>query len=113
VEDRLDPVASLMAGARYIADLRARIPDDVAEPERTWFALAAYNMGYAHLLDARALAESMGLKKNRWTDVRRAMSVMGDPKYAERLKAGPAKGGQALRFVQQVRAYQHILEAPL
>lgn len=112
VEDRLDPVESLMAGAAYIADLRARIPEGVEEPDRLWFALTAYNMGYAHLLDARALAESLGLNKNRWTDLRRALSMMGNPAYASRLKSGPAKGGQALRFVQQVRAYQHILEAP-
>lgn len=112
VEDRLNPAESIQAGARYIAELRSRVPDDVAEPERLWFALAAYNMGYGHLLDARALAESLGYKKNRWTDLRRAMSVMSDPRFANRLKYGPAKGGQALRFVQQVRAYQHILEAP-
>lgn len=112
VENRLDPVESLKAGAAYIAYLRGRIPEAVEEPDRLWFALAAYNMGYGHLLDARALAESLGLNKNRWTDLRRALSMMGNPAYASRLKFGPAKGGQALRFVQQVRAYQHILEAP-
>tara|TARA_R110000868_G_scaffold37106_4_gene131258 strand:- start:19393 stop:20892 length:1500 start_codon:yes stop_codon:yes gene_type:complete len=112
VANRLDPVESLLAGAAYIAYLRDRIPEDVAEPDRLWFALAAYNMGYGHLLDARALAESLGLNKNRWTDLRRALSMMGKPAYASRLKNGPARGGQALRFVQQVRAYQHILDAP-
>jgi len=112
VTDRLDPVQSIHAGARYIADLRDRMPDDVPEPDRLWFALAAYNMGYAHLLDARSVAEGIGLNKNNWTDLRRALSVMGDPTHAGRLKAGRAKSGQALRFVQQVRAYQHILESP-
>ncbi|MGV8996456.1 MAG: transglycosylase SLT domain-containing protein [Parvibaculaceae bacterium] len=112
VTDRLDPVQSIRAGARYIGDLRDRMPDDVPEPDRLWFALAAYNMGYAHLLDARAVAESMGLQKSNWTDLRRALSVMGNPAHAGKLKAGRAKSGQALRFVQQVRAYQHILESP-
>ncbi|MES1990303.1 MAG: transglycosylase SLT domain-containing protein [Pseudomonadota bacterium] len=112
VTDRLDPVQSIHAGARYIADLRDRMPDDVPEPDRLWFALAAYNMGYAHLLDARSVAEGMGFKKSSWTDLRRALSVMGDPAHAGRLKAGRARSGQALRFVQQVRAYQHILESP-
>lgn len=112
VEDRLDPVESLHAGARYIADLKARIPEEVRGPDRLWFALAAYNMGYAHMLDARALAEGLGLDKNRWTDLRRALSIMDKPGYASRLKYGRARGGQALRFVQQVRAYQHILDDP-
>lgn len=111
VTDRLDPIESIRAGAAYIADLRDRVPDGVPESERLWFALTAYNMGFGHMLDARALAESMGLNKNRWTDVRRALSVMSNPAYASRLKYGSAPGGQALRFVQQVRAYQHILDA--
>lgn len=111
VEDRLDPIDSIYAGARYIADLRSRIPEGVEEPDRLWFALTAYNMGFAHLLDARALAERLGLDKNRWTDLRRALSLIQKPQYAAHLKFGPAKGGQALRFVQQVRAYKHILEA--
>lgn len=111
VSNRLDPIESIRAGAAYIADLRDRVPDGVPESERLWFALTAYNMGFAHMLDARALAESMGLNKNRWTDVRRALSVMSNPAYADRLKYGQAQGGQALRFVQQVRAYQHILDA--
>ncbi len=111
VEDRLDPIDSIYAGARYIADLRSRVPEGVEEPDRLWFALTAYNMGFAHLLDARALAERLGLDKNRWTDLRRALSLIQKPQYAANLKFGPAKGGQALRFVQQVRAYKHILEA--
>jgi membrane-bound lytic murein transglycosylase F len=112
VENRLDPVASIHAGAAYIADLESRVPDGVAKGERLWFALTAYNMGFAHMLDARALAERLGLNKNRWTDLRRALSVMDKPEYAGSLKYGRAQGGQALRFVQQVRAYQHILDAP-
>jgi membrane-bound lytic murein transglycosylase F len=111
VADRLDPIDSIYAGARYLADLRTRIPEGVDEPDRLWFALAAYNMGFAHLLDARSLAERLGLNKNRWTDVRRALSLIGRPEHAANLRYGPAKGGQALRFVQQVRAYKHILDA--
>lgn len=111
VENRLDPIESIYAGARYIADLKSRIPDSVREGDRLWFALAAYNMGFAHLLDARTLAVRLGLDPDSWNGIRRALSLMGKPAYAAHLKNGPAKGGQALRFVQQVRAYQHILEA--
>lgn len=112
VENRLDPIASIYAGARYIADIEKRIPDSVREPDRIWFALAAYNMGFAHLQDARALAARLGLDPDGWTGMRRALSLIQKPAYAEHLKYGTARGGQALRFVQQVRAYHHILEAP-
>jgi len=110
VDDRTDPIASIRAGAKYIADLKSRIPEAVPEPDRVWFALVAYNMGFAHLMDARAQAERLGLDKNRWTDLRRALSVMDKPGYVGRLKYGRANAGQALRFVQQVRTYQHILD---
>jgi len=110
VDDRTDPVASIHAGAKYLADLESRIPEGVLNPDRVWFALAAYNMGYAHLLDARTQTEQLGLNKNSWTDLRRALSVMDKSGYVERLKFGRANAAQALRFVQQVRAYQHILD---
>ncbi|MDR3499506.1 MAG: membrane-bound lytic murein transglycosylase MltF [Parvibaculum sp.] len=109
--DRLDPIESIYAGARYIADLKSRLPEGVVEPDRLWFALAAYNMGFAHLMDARLLAERQGLDKNRWSSMRRVLPMLQQPEHADSLKYGPARSGQALRFVQQVRAYQHILEA--
>ncbi len=44
--DRLDPHQSIDGGARYLLRLQGRIPDRIPEPDRTWMALAAYNMGY-------------------------------------------------------------------
>ncbi len=38
-----------------LQDMMSKVPESVPENERIWFALAAYNMGYAHMLDARAL----------------------------------------------------------
>lgn len=111
VTNRLDPTQSIEAGARYIADLIAKMPDDIPEAERPWFALAAYNMGLAHLYDARQLATRMGLNRNSWTDLRRILPLLQRSEYASTLKSGGAAGGQAVRFVQQVRTYQHILEA--
>lgn len=111
VTNRLDPGQSIEAGARYIADLIAKMPEDIPQAERPWFALAAYNMGLAHLYDARVLASRMGLNRNSWTDMRRILPLLQRAEYASSLKSGGAQGGQAVRFVQQVRTYQHILEA--
>jgi len=111
VTNRLDPGESIEAGARYIADLIAKMPEDIPQAERPWFALATYNMGLAHLYDARVLAARMGLNRNSWTDMRRILPLLQRSEYAATLKSGGAPGGQAVRFVQQVRTYQHILEA--
>ncbi|MFO8155994.1 MAG: membrane-bound lytic murein transglycosylase MltF, partial [Thiohalospira sp.] len=56
IRNRLDPEQSITGGARYLARLRERVPEEVEEPDRTWFALAAYNIGMSHIYDARRLA---------------------------------------------------------
>ena len=110
VEDRLNPVESIDAAARYLADLKSRIPVSVEEPDRTWFALAAYNMGLGHVYDARALAARLGRDRDNWTDLRRVLPLLSNAAYAGSLKHGQARGGQAVHFVQQVRTYMHILD---
>ena len=108
VEDRRDPTESIAAGARYLAELKGKIPEAVAEPDRTYMALAAWNIGLGHLYDARVLAERLGRDKNSWADLRRTLPLLADPGH--NLRHGTARGGQAVHFVQQVRTYLHILQ---
>lgn len=110
VTDRLDAKQSIYGGARYLAELRDRVPDGVPEPDRLWFALAAYNMGFGHLLDARRLAERQGLDKNSWEDVESVIPLLARKKYYKTVPHGYARGFEAVRFVQMVRAYLHDLE---
>ena len=110
LEDRGDTTASIAAGARYLVDLKRRLPAAVQEPDRTWMALAAWNLGLGHVYDARALAERLGRDKNSWADLRRTLPLLADPARAGKLRHGPARGGQAVHFVQQVRTYLHILQ---
>src|SRR5258708_22978324 len=49
VSDRLDPHESALGAARYLHDLKDRLPLRITEPDRTWIALAASNIGIAHL----------------------------------------------------------------
>lgn len=55
--DRTDAEQSLDGGMRYLQDMMAKVPEAIPKEERIWFALAAYNMGYAHMLDAMALTK--------------------------------------------------------
>lgn len=110
VEDRLDPHQSINAAARYLADLKSRIPVSVEEPDRTWFALAAYNLGLGHIYDARALATRMGRDRDSWMELRRVLPLLNHSAHADGLRHGRARGGQAVHFVQQVRTYMHILD---
>lgn len=109
VEDRLDPEHSIMGGARYLARLHKRLPEEITEPDRTWFALAAYNMGIAHVLDARELAQHQGLNPNLWQDLKTVLPLLQKKQYYTTLKHGYARGLQALHYVQSIRDYHDLL----
>jgi len=111
VADRLDPQASALGAARYLRELKDRLPARIAEPDRTWLALAAYNIGIAHLEDARILAQKQKLSPDTWTAVKQALPLLALPEYYEDAKFGYARGGMPVAFVDRVRAYYAILLA--
>jgi membrane-bound lytic murein transglycosylase F len=110
VDNRLDARESIIAGARYLQLLKDQLPLHVAEPDRTWLALAAYNQGMGHLEDARVLAQRRGLNPDLWVDVKRVMPQIGNPAVAETLKHGSGHGGEAVIFVETVRMYDDMLQ---
>lgn len=110
VSDRLDPKQSIPAGAKYILKLKDIIPDKIPEPDRTYMALAAYNIGYAHVEDARVLAQRQGLNPNNWADVKKTLVMLNDPEYYVNAKYGYASGGAPVIFVESIRSYTRILE---
>ncbi len=109
VTNRLDAKQSIFGGARYFARLLRRLPGNISTEDRPWFALAAYNMGYAHLTDAMALAKSRGLNPNLWRDVRTVLPDMENPKVYQALPRGYANGRQAQDYVAAVRNFYDIL----
>ena len=109
VSDRLDPTQSIAAGARLLLMLKKKVPERVREPDRTWLALAAFNVGWTHLEDARVLAQQQKLSPDSWTDVKRSLPLLAKTEYAVRAKTGYARGGQAVIFVENVRALYDIL----
>jgi membrane-bound lytic murein transglycosylase F len=109
--DRLDPRASIEAAALYIRDLRDRLPARIKEPDRTWLALAAFNIGVGHLEDARVVAQKQKLNPDSWSDVRKALPLLALPEYYEQAKNGYARGGMPVAFVDRVRAYYDVLLA--
>jgi membrane-bound lytic murein transglycosylase F len=109
VKDRLDARESVVGGARYFALLKEALPPRLAEPDRTFLALGAYNLGVGHLEDARVLAQRAGLNPDKWQDVRQVIGKLTDPEAFQTLKHGYARGYEALQFVDNVRNYYDIL----
>jgi membrane-bound lytic murein transglycosylase F len=109
VKNRLDPKESIRAGARYLADLADDLPEDVKEPDRTWLALAAYNLGMGHMNGGRAIAESMQRNPNSWYEMKKVLPLLAKPEYYSRLKSGRARGGEAVIMVENIRTYYDTL----
>ena len=109
VADRADPVASIVGGARYYKRVLRKVPKRIAEPDRTWLAVAAYNLGYGHVEDARILTQSQGASPDSWEQVRTRLPLLSDEKWHRRVQRGYAPGEQAVAYVDNVRRYYEIL----
>lgn len=109
VSNRLDPSESVLAGARYINMLKELLPEEVEEPDRTWLALAAYNIGPGHFNSARALARQTKADPNSWYEMKRVLPKLAQPKYFSMVKTGRARGGEAVILVENIRSYYDIL----
>ncbi|WP_051748224.1 membrane-bound lytic murein transglycosylase MltF [Nevskia soli] len=109
VANRENAAESIRGGARYFQQIMGQLPPQIAEPDRTWMALAAYNQGVGHLLDARALAAQLGGDPNRWLDVRNALPLLSRERWFKKTRHGYARGREAVGFVGNVRNYYDML----
>ncbi len=109
ISDREDPAQSIAGGARYFREVRQQLPETIDEPDRTWMALAAYNQGLGHVLDARILAEKNGGDPNRWIDVRDALPLLTRQRWYSQTRYGYARGREAVIFVANIRSYYDLL----
>ena len=107
--DRMDPEQSIEGGARYFQQLRKRVPARIEEPDRSWMALAAYNMGMSHLEDARVLTQKRGGNPDLWQDVDKNLDLLSQEKWYSELRYGYARGFEARQFVENIRSYFDIL----
>jgi len=109
ITKRIDPMQSIKGGAKYLDKMLKKIPEDVAAADRIWFALAAYNVGFAHLLDARALARQLGKSPSTWHDMKEMLPLLSQKKYYKNLKYGYARGAEPVKYIDRIRYYQDVL----
>ena len=101
---------NIMGGARYLSYMRERIPKRIHDPDRTWLAIAAYNMGIGHLEDGRIITQMRKKNPDRWSDVRANLHRLSDPVWHTRVKRGYANGRETVQFVERVSQFAAILE---
>jgi len=109
VDQRTDPVQSIRGGALYLTLMLKKIPDRISDPDRSWLALASYNVGYGHLEDARVLTQRQGGDPDSWKDVKEHLPLLRMRKWNSRTKHGYARGNETVRYVENIRSYYDIL----
>ncbi len=101
-----DPEEGIHAGVKYMDHLLGRFDPKLPMETRVHFALASYNVGYGHLLDARRLARQKGWDANRWFGhVEEAMLLLSRPEYYSRARYGFCRGGQPVHYVENIQQY--------
>ncbi len=109
VNDRLDPVQSIDGGARYLRELKDRLPESIEGEDRLFMAMAAYNVGLGHLYDARRITESRGGNPDRWAGVRESLPLLQEREWHSQTRYGYARGGEPVIYVRNIRRYHEIL----
>jgi len=110
IADRVDPPSSISGGAEYYARQTERVADTVGEPDRTWMALAAYNVGFNHIKDARMITESLGGDPDTWVDLSESLPLLAQRKWYTQVPYGYARGWEPVLYVNNIRAYYNILQ---
>jgi membrane-bound lytic murein transglycosylase MltF len=100
---------NILAGARYLVQVREQVPPRIPEPDRSWFAIASYNIGYGHLEDARVITQMRGGNPDRWSDVRGNLPLLSEPAWYGKVKHGYARGWEAQYTVDRVRQFADVL----
>lgn len=109
IKNRLDPEQSILGGAKYLKKIYDRLPTSIQGDDRQWLTLAAYNIGFGHMEDARVLTEREGGNPDKWDDVKLYLPLLAKRKYYRTLKHGYARGWEPVTYVRNIRNYYNTI----
>ncbi len=110
VNSRVDAAQSIRGGALYLKRLMDRLPERVPQPDRTWMALAGYNLGLSHIESARMLTEKQGANADSWAEVKQRLPLLRQRKFYRQTRTGYARGDLAVYYVENIRRYYETLQ---
>lgn len=110
IKNRLDPAQSIKGGAIYLKKVMRKIPQRIKQPDRTWFALASYNVGFGHLQDARIITKNNQGDPDKWIDLKKNLPLLSRKKWYKDTKHGYARGSEPVKYVENIRKYYDLLK---
>lgn len=118
LDTQASPEENIEAGIKYIKSLDARFKDLISDTvERKKFVLASYNVGIAHVFDARRLAAKYNRDPDIWNDnVDFFLLNKSDPKYYNDSVVfyGYCRGEEPYKYVYDIldrfEHYKNVIE---
>jgi membrane-bound lytic murein transglycosylase F len=108
IEDREDPHQSISAGVGYLKKLYDRW-EEIPDPDRLRFALASYNVGLGHVMDAQRIAQGMDLDPTRWSSIEKTLPLLRFRRFYAKSRYGYCRGMEPVEYVQNIMTYYDIL----
>ncbi len=109
VDDMFDPKQNINAGVQHLRDLYDHF-NKADGWDRLFIALAAYNVGQGHMLDARNLARKMDIDPDKWSSLVITLPLLTYHKYYKNAKYGYCRGKEPINYVKQIMIYYDILK---
>ena len=110
IKNRLDPAQSVQAGVHYLAKLYNRFGEIDNPDDRLLFALASYNIGYGHVLDAQRICRIKGWNPHKWVTLKKALPLLRFEKYYKNTRNGYARGTEPVRYIERILTYYDIIK---
>ena len=106
ITKRTDPKQSVMGGSIYFQSLLERFPESIPRQDKLWMTIAAYNLGFSYLKEARKKTLNADGNANSWTEICNTLILMAkeedDPSMTIRIN-------EAIDYVQNVQLYYRTL----
>ena len=109
IRDRTDPKESIYGGAKYLRKMLDKIPNQINQEDKIWYAVAAYNIGFGHVIDAIDMAKRDNKIISDWKSLKPYLLKLSQSKYYKKTKYGYARGWETVKYVQNIRQYYDIL----
>jgi membrane-bound lytic murein transglycosylase F len=110
ITNRRDPVQSIEGGATFLNHLNNRWKKQQVPPDESIkFALASYNVGIGHVMDAAIITEDEGADKTKWINVSQNLLKLSKREYINypKVKYGYCNGREPIDYVERImKRYQ-------
>lgn len=103
---RTDPRQSIMGGSIYFQGLLERLPDSIPRQDKLWMSIAAYNLGFSYLKEARKRTKIQNRNADSWMEVSKTLELMSEEEINSSMGA---RIKEALYYVKRVQLYYKTL----